>query len=136
MAYYKFAAALAQNKPIDVYNYGAMQRDFTYVDDAVEALFRLIDLPPKDIKNSPPYRVLNLGNNKPVRLQAFIDTLAQLLNIEVQKNLLPMQLGDVRKIHAQVDALKELTGFTPSTQLEEGLKVFVEWFKEIGHKFV
>lgn len=136
MSYYKFAAALHNNQPIDVYNYGDMQRDFTYIDDVVEAIDRLIALPPSDEEEAPPHRVLNLGNNQPLELQHLIDSLARLLGVEARRNMLPMQAGDVQKTYAQTDALAALTGFSPATKLEEGLGVFVEWFKEAGYRFV
>ena len=136
MSYYKFAAALHKGQPIDLYNNGDMQRDFTYIDDAVEVINRLIELPPPDEGNSPPCRVLNLGNNHPVNLEDFVDILIRLLGVDARKNLLPMQAGDVQRTYAQMDNLASLIGFSPTTRLDEGLARFVQWFKKIGYRFV
>ncbi len=141
MAYFSFTKAIYENKPINVFNNGDMERDFTYIDDIVDGIIRLIDLPP--VENSDwnfenpdpatsfaPYRVLNIGNNQPVRLLDFIHTLENLIGKEAEKKFLPMQPGDVKTTFANIDRLNKLTGFKPQTSIETGLKKFVEWYKQ------
>ena len=132
MAYYKFAKALLDDKPLPLFNKGDMQRDFTYIDDVVEAMIKLMEKPPTD---QPPHRVLNLGNHRPVSLSVFVDTLARLMNKSAKKQLLPMQPGDVYKTYASIQALSDLLQWTPSTSLEDGLKEFVTWFLSEGRKY-
>ena len=132
MAYYKFAKALLDDKPLPLFNKGDMQRDFTYIDDVVEAMIKLMEKPPTD---QPPHRVLNLGNHHPVSLSVFVDTLARLMNKSAKKQLLPMQPGDVYKTYASIQALSDLLQWTPSTSLEDGLKEFVTWFLSEGRKY-
>ena len=141
MAYFKFAKSILAGDPIDVYNMGKMARDFTYVDDIVEGVTGTMTRPPEGdaswSSDAPdpsgslaPYRVYNIGNNEPVDLLTFIETLEDALGVEAHKNLLPMQPGDVIKTYADVSALKGMTGFHPSTSLEDGLKRFVEWYRD------
>ena len=140
MAYFKFTKAILANKPIDIYNYGKMKRDFTYIDDIIEALVKVIDkIPEPNINWSgeqpdpssslAPYRLYNIGNNNPVKLMDYIETLETALGKIAQKNMLPMQAGDVSATYANVDDLQRDIGFKPQTSVEEGIGHFVEWYK-------
>ncbi|MGV3575262.1 MAG: NAD-dependent epimerase/dehydratase family protein [Devosia sp.] len=142
MALFKFVSAIERDEPIDVYGEGHMQRDFTYIDDLVEALTRLIPLPP--IKGKPldvtggadslspvaPWRSINIGGGQPVGLLPFIDTVEASLGKKAQRHLLPMQQGDVVQTHATPALLKSLTGFSPSTSIEAGVAAFVDWYSD------
>lgn len=136
MAYFKFVKAIEAGEPIDVYNFGNLQRDFTYIDDVVEGIVRVMDHPPQATKAedetevTAPYKLYNLGNNKPVALGRFIEVIEQALGKEAQKNLLPMQPGDVLATYADVDDLIRDVGFRPDTPIEEGISRFVEWYRE------
>ena len=141
MALFLFTRAILGNKPIDVFNHGKMKRDFTYIDDIVEGVVRLIDkIPepdpgwsgddPDSATSYAPYRLYNIGNNNPVDLMKFIGVLEDCLGKKAEKNLLPMQLGDVPETYADVDDLAEDAGFKPSTPIEEGIKKFVVWYRE------
>jgi UDP-glucuronate 4-epimerase len=141
MAYFLFTKAITEGRAIDVYNYGEMKRDFTYIDDVVEGITRVMERPPSpDPKWScdapdpatsfAPYRLYNIGNNAPVELLRFISVLEERLGREAVKNLLPMQPGDVPATFADVDDLMRDTGFRPSTPIEEGLARFVEWYRD------
>ena len=121
-----FARAIMEGRPIQVFNHGDMQRDFTYVDDAVEATVRVLDKPPP---GTPPYRVLNVGNHQPVRLLDYIALLERALGREAKKELKPMQPGDVPATYADTRALQEAVGFAPATPLAEGLARFAAWFR-------
>jgi len=140
MALFLFTKAILEDRPIDVYNYGKMQRDFTYIDDIVEGVVRVADkvaeadpgwsgdLP--DPGTSPaPYRIYNIGNNNPVELMRFIEVLEEALGKKAKKNLLPIQPGDVPATYADVDDLMRDVGFKPSIPIEEGIRRFVEWYK-------
>lgn len=140
MALFLFTKAILEGKPIDVFNFGRMQRDFTYIDDIVEGVVRVIDrIPgpnPEWSGNSPdpsssyaPYKLYNIGNNNPVELTHFIGVLEDCLGKKAEKNLLPIQAGDVPATYADVDDLIRDVGFKPSTSIEEGIKKFVEWYK-------
>jgi UDP-glucuronate 4-epimerase len=137
MAYFKFVKAIEQNKPIDVYNYGKMQRDFTYIDDVVEAIVRLMDKPPQkisaDINSNARYKIYNIGNNKPVELLRFIEVIESVMGKKAEKNFLPMQPGDVTATYADVDDLMRDVGFKPSTTIEEGIEQFVQWYQGYYH---
>ena len=141
MAYFSFTRAIVEGRPIEVFNYGKMQRDFTYIDDIVEGVVRVMDKIPVPNKgwdgNSPdsatsyaPYRLYNIGNHKPVELMYFIEVLEGCLGKKAKKNMLPMQAGDVRTTYADVDDLIEDVGFKPSISIEEGIKCFVGWYKQ------
>jgi UDP-glucuronate 4-epimerase len=141
MALFLFTRAILENKPIDVFNHGKMKRDFTYIDDIVEGMVRLIDKVPEpnpdwsgddpDTATSyAPYRIYNIGNNNPIELMKFIGVLEDCLGKKAKKNLLPMQPGDVPETYADVDDLAKVVGFKPSTPIEEGIKKFVEWYRE------
>ncbi len=135
-----FARAILEGRPIDVFNHGDMQRDFTYIDDIVEGVVRVLDQPaapnpafdtanPDPATSYAPYRIYNIGNNQPVRLMDFIAAIEEAMGQEAQKNFLPMQAGDVQATYADVDALQEAVGFTPATPLKEGMAKFATWFK-------
>lgn len=121
-----FARAILEGKPIQVFNHGDMQRDFTYIDDAVEATLRVLDQPPAA---TPPHRVLNVGNHQPVALLDYIALLEQALGKQATKEMKPMQPGDVPATYADTRALQDAVGFAPATPLAEGLARFAEWFK-------
>ena len=129
MAYFKFTQAIAQGKPIDVYNYGKMKRAFTYIDDVVEAIVRIIPRSPQR-SAQPPYKVYNLGNNSPVELGEFIGAIETALGRSASKNLLPMQPGDVVATCADVDELMADLDFKPSTSIDVGVKKFVDWYQQ------
>ncbi|MEY2858707.1 MAG: hypothetical protein RLZZ74_3020 [Cyanobacteriota bacterium] len=126
MAYYKFVKAIAEDQPIDVYNYGKMMRDFTYIDDVVTGIIKLI---PHRAKSRPPYKIYNLGNNNPVELQEFIATIETLMGKTAQKNFLPMQPGDVITTYADIEELMTDIGFAPATSIAQGLANFVHWYQ-------
>jgi len=155
MAYFLFTEAILEGRPIDVYNHGRMRRDFTYIDDIVEGVVRVLDrVPPRDggrrtddrgtqtippnLKPEttnqepamPPYRVYNIGNHTPVDLLYFIEVLEKAVNRKAVKNLLPMQPGDVLETCADVGDLTRDVGFHPSTPIEVGVVRFVEWYRE------
>lgn len=141
MALFLFTKAILEGKPIDVYNHGKMKRDFTYVDDIVEGIVRLLPKGPKGnaawdgSKPDPatsfaPYKVFNIGNNKPVELLRFIEVLEEKLGKKAKKNLMPIQPGDVPETYADIEALENEVGFRPSTSIEKGIGNFVEWYKE------
>jgi UDP-glucuronate 4-epimerase len=127
MAYFKFVDAIESGQPIDVYNQGDLYRDFTYVDDVVDGIVKLIDKKPGI---QPPYRVLNIGHSSPVKLMEFIGILENLLDKKANLNFLPMQPGDVLTTYANVKSLEELVGYHPETDLREGLSNFVTWYKD------
>ena len=143
MAYYKFTKAIIDNKPIDIYNHGLMTRDFTYVDDIVEGVVKVMKTIPKPSSFgtnfgannngsgdfTAPYKIYNIGNNQPVKLLKFINILEDILGKQAQKNMLPMQSGDVPATFADIDELKKDVGFSPVTPIEEGLEKFVQWYK-------
>ena len=130
MAYFKFVEAIAQGRPIDVYNYGKMQRDFTYIDDVVEGIVRVLAQPPQvKVGGKAPYEVYNIGNHQPVELLRFIEIIENAMGRSVEKIMKPMQPGDVPATYADVDALKAAVGFCPSTPLEVGIGKFVAWYK-------
>lgn len=141
MALFKFTKAMLKGKTIDVYNYGKMKRDFTYIDDIVEAIIRLQDVIPEansewTVENgspatsSAPYRVYNIGNSSPVELMDYISALEEALGIEAKKNMMPMQAGDVLETSAETQPLYDLVGFRPETSVKDGVKNFVEWYRE------
>lgn len=142
MAPWLFTDAILKEKPIKIFNNGRMQRDFTYIDDIVEGIFRVIDCIPlvqdkieyDPKKTTAPYRVLNIGNNKPVELDYFISVIESACGKNAKKIYLPMQLGDVVRTFADIDDLTTLTGFYPSTSLVDGVSNFVSWFKGYNNK--
>ncbi|ABA88713.1 UDP-galacturonate 4-epimerase [Syntrophotalea carbinolica DSM 2380] len=141
MALFLFSKAILEGRPIDVFNYGKMQRDFTYIDDIVEGVVRTLDHTafsnpdwsgdhPDPGTSSAPYRLYNIGNNNPVELLALIQTLEKALGKTAEKNLLPMQPGDVPATYADVDDLTRDVGFKPSTSIEDGVAKFVQWYRD------
>ncbi|MDR0746285.1 MAG: NAD-dependent epimerase/dehydratase family protein [Helicobacteraceae bacterium] len=136
MACFKFAEQICAGEPIEIYNFGKMRRDFTYIDDVVKAITALIAVPPDPIDekittSTARSRVFNIGNNAPVDLLEFVRILEELLGKSAQKILLPMQPGDVPETYASIDKLKAKGIFAPDTPLKEGLKRFVEWYKTV-----
>jgi UDP-glucuronate 4-epimerase len=141
LALFKFVDAILDERPIDIYNQGDMQRDFTYVADLVRAISLLIPLFPPGPESrekmserdslSPvaPYRIVNIGNCEPVRLLDFIDVIEEQLGKKAIRNYLPMQPGDVPATWADADLLRELTGYRPETNIRDGVACFVEWFR-------
>ncbi|MBN1406488.1 MAG: NAD-dependent epimerase [Calditrichaceae bacterium] len=141
MALFIFTKAILENKPIDVYNHGNMQRDFTYVDDIVEGIIRVTNCVPTGNKawsgetpdpgTSPaPYKIYNIGNNAPVKLLDFIEAIEKALGKRAKKNLMPIQPGDVPATYADVEDLIKDVDYKPSTPIQLGINKFVEWFKE------
>ena len=141
MAPILFTKAILEGRPIDVFNHGNMKRDFTYIDDIVEGVIRVLDrtatpnpdfdpMQPDPGTSHAPYRVFNIGNNSPVPLMDFIAAIEQALGMEARKNFLPMQDGDVPATYADVDALNAWVGFAPATPIEEGVRRFVAWYRE------
>jgi UDP-glucuronate 4-epimerase len=141
MALFLFTKAILEDKPIDVFNYGNMQRDFTYVDDIVEGVIRVLDRtatvnPAFDsatsdpATSSAPYRVFNIGNNNPVPLLDFIGCIENALGKKAVKNLLPLQDGDVPATYANTDALNDWVGFVPGTGVQEGIDRFIAWYRD------
>lgn len=140
MSLFLFTRNILENKPIDVFNYGNHRRDFTFIDDIVEGVIRVLDRPaqananwvgekPDPGTSKSPYRLYNIGNNNPVDLMEFIGILEKCLGKKAQKNLLPLQLGDVPDTYADVNDLVADMGYKPQTSLEEGIGKFVEWYK-------
>ena len=133
MAMWLFTEAITNGRPINVFNHGKMQRDFTFVDDIVEGVVRISDHVPEsasDNATSAPCRVYNIGNNQPVELMRLISCIEECLGIEAEKIMLPMQPGDVPATFADVDALQEAVGFRPSTPIETGVRRFIDWYRE------
>jgi UDP-glucuronate 4-epimerase len=140
MALFLFTRAIVAGEPIDVFNEGRMQRDFTYIDDIVEGVVRVLDRPaspnpswdadePDPASSTAPYRLYNIGNNQPVELMRFIAAIEEALGRKAVLNRLPMQPGDVPKTFADVDDLAADVGFAPNTPIEEGIARFVEWYR-------
>ncbi len=125
-----FAKAIVDGSPIDVFNEGRMQRDFTYVDDIVEGVIRVLARPPAEDGDKAPYAIYNIGNHEAVELNDFIASLERLLGRRAIRNLRPMQPGDVRTTYASIDRLARATGFAPHTPLEDGLARFVDWYRD------
>jgi UDP-glucuronate 4-epimerase len=134
MAYFKFAQAIDQGKPIDVYNFGEMQRDFTYIDDIIEGVIGVANRIPNgsDVQEgtAAPYGLYNIGNNSPVSLMNFIQILESAMGQSALKNFLPMQPGDVPTTYADVNELVQDIGFKPATPLEVGIERFVQWYRD------
>jgi UDP-glucuronate 4-epimerase len=141
MSLFMFTRNIIEGKPIDVFNYGNHRRDFTYIDDIIEGVIRVIDKPaqvnpgwtgenPDPGTSQAPYRLYNIGNNNPVHLLKFIETLEKCLGKEAIKNLLPLQQGDVPDTYADVSDLANDLGYKPATLLEDGINNFVKWYKD------
>ena len=140
MALFLFTKAILEGRPIDVFNHGRMQRDFTYIDDIVEGVIRVSDKPaapdpayqpdtPDPATSNVPYRIFNIGNHQPVPLMDYIGALERALGRTAQKNFLPMQDGDVPATYADVDALNAWVGFHPATSIDDGIARFVDWYR-------
>jgi len=141
MALFLFTKAIFENCPIDVFNYGNMQRDFTYIDDIVEGVMRVNDNPPTEnpewstksddpSTSSAPYKIYNIGNNNPVKLMDFITALENKIGKIAEKNMLPIQAGDVPSTYADVSDLIKDLGYKPDTPIQEGIDRFVDWYRE------
>lgn len=139
MALFKFVDAILNGRPIDIYGEGKMSRDFTYVDDLVEGMVRLMDAIPSagspidaadSLSPAAPCRAVNIGRGEPVKLLDFIKAIETKLGREAKRNLLPMQPGDVQDTFASADLLEKLTGYCPATPIEAGVGAFVDWYKE------
>jgi UDP-glucuronate 4-epimerase len=140
MALFLFTRAIVEGRPIDVFNHGKMRRDFTYIDDIVEGVIRVMDRPaaPNDAWSSDqpdpgtsraPYRIYNIGNHQPVELRRFIEVIESVVGRKATLNLLPMQPGDVPATYADIDDLTRDVGFAPSTPIEDGVARFYEWYR-------
>jgi len=140
MAPFLFTKAILEDRPIDVFNFGEMRRDFTYIDDVVESVRRVLDKIPESALpgasdpegttvTSPPYRLYNVGNNSPVNLMTFIELIEEATGKKAKLNRLPLQLGDVPATWADVDDLASDLGFRPQTPLKEGIRCFVDWYR-------
>jgi UDP-glucuronate 4-epimerase len=141
MALFLFARAILEGKPINVFNHGNHTRDFTYVDDIVAGVIRALDRParaypawdaqrPDPATSDAPYRIYNIGNNAPVQLTAYIEALEEALGRKAQRNLLPLQAGDVPDTYADVSDLERELGYKPATTVREGVSRFVEWYRQ------
>ncbi len=130
MAYWSFSDKILNNQPIQVFNNGKLRRDFTYIDDIVEGLKRIIETEDKLDTLEVPHKTYNIGNNKPVELMVFIKTLEDALGHKAVLEMLPMQMGDVYQTYADISELENDYGFRPSTSLETGINIFAKWFKE------
>jgi UDP-glucuronate 4-epimerase len=141
MALFKFTKAILEGKPIDVFNHGQHKRDFTYIDDIVEGVIRTLDRPalpnlqwnsdtPDSATSYAPYRLYNIGNNQPVELMRYIEVLEDCLGKKAEKNMLPLQDGDVPATYADIDDLVRDVGFKPATPIEAGIANFVAWYRE------
>jgi len=126
MAPFLFTKALLDNKPINVFNNGKMERDFTYIDDITEGVMRVIDNPQK---TETPYKIYNIGNNAPVKLMDFIETLEEKIGKTAEKNMMEMQPGDVYSTYADTSELIRDLGYKPKTPLKEGISEFIDWYK-------
>ncbi len=140
MSLFLFTKAISEGKPIDVFNNGNMQRDFTYIDDIIGGVERLIPKPPhpdsewsgddpEPATSFAPYKIFNIGNNNPVKLMTFIQTIEKALDKKAEMNMMPMQPGDVPATYADVDSLREAVDFKPDTPIEKGVEKFVDWYK-------
>lgn len=133
MAYYSFTKAIHEGRSIDVFNHGDMKRDFTYIDDIVDGILKVVQKVPGPIERAStnavaPFRVFNIGNNNPVALSRFIEAIEAAMSKPAVKNMLPMQSGDVPLTYADIDDLVDEYGFHPGTSIEQGISKFVEWY--------
>jgi UDP-glucuronate 4-epimerase len=134
MAYYSFTEAILQGRPIDVFNHGDMKRDFTYIDDIVEGVVRVLDRVPDPKAGEPLHHIFNIGHHEPVALMEFIATLEKHLGRKAHTRMLPMQPGDVPATYADIDALAQWVGFRPGTSLDDGLAHFAAWHRNYHGK--
>lgn len=129
MALYIFTKAIFEGRPIQVFNNGDMQRDFTYIDDIVNGVIKTLDNPPAPDEQGRPYRLYNIGNNKPEPLLRLIEVLEQAIGRKAEKQLMPMQPGDVKATYADISAISRDVGFAPTTPIDVGVPKFVDWFR-------
>jgi UDP-glucuronate 4-epimerase len=145
MALFLFTKAALEGKPIQVFNHGDMLRDFTYIDDIVEGVVRVIDNPasanaqwqgkhPDPGSSSAPYKIYNIGNNNPVRLMDFIEAIEKAIGKPIEKVMMPLQAGDVPATFADVSDLVENLGYQPATPVQQGIDNFVSWYREFFNK--
>ena len=145
MALFKFTKNILEDRPLDVFNHGKHTRDFTYIDDIVEGIIRTVDIPatsnvnwnskePDPATSKVPWRVYNIGNNRPVKLMDYIDALEKALEKKAKINFLPLQIGDVPDTYANVDNLIKKFNYKPSTSVIQGISYFVKWYKEYYQK--
>jgi UDP-glucuronate 4-epimerase len=125
MAYYKFVKAIVENRPVDVYNDGNLERDFTYVDDIIVGILNVLKRSPSD---QPPYQIFNIGHSEPVNLLRFIGVIEDSLGKKATKRFLPMQAGDVLSTYADTRRLEHYSGYKPTTSIEEGIREFTNWY--------
>jgi len=141
MALFLFTDAMLKKQPIKIYNNGNMVRDFTYVDDITESILRLIPKPPQQNDNwdainpdpsssSAPYRILNIGNSKPISIMKYVEILEKKIGVEALKDFEPMRQGDIKETHASYDALSKLIDYKPQVEIEEGIGKFVDWYRQ------
>ena len=142
MALFKFAKAMIEGVPLDIYNEGKMSRDFTYIDDIVDGVVKVLDAPPTRVNleqgeapkpstsHTAPFCVFNIGNNKPIELMTYVKVLENCLDIKAKPNFMPMQPGDVKSTRADVDSLVDHVGYAPKISVDEGVARFVEWYRE------
>lgn len=128
MAYFSFTKKILAGEPIKLFNYGELERDFTYIDDIVEGIMKIIPCPPKADGNAPA-KVYNIGNNKPVSLRDFVSAIEDAIGQKAVIEYLPMQPGDVYRTYADISALQNDFGFTPQTDIRTGMKKFADWYK-------
>jgi len=136
MALFLFTKAILEKKAINVFNHGDMQRDFTYIDDIVEGVIRVLDNPPSGVEeeqinpsnSTAPYKIYNIGNNNPVQLMDFIEAIEKKLEIKAKKNMLPIQAGDVPSTYADIEDLVEDFGYKPATPIQKGIDEFIDWY--------
>ena len=145
MALFKFTKSILDDKPIDVFNHGKHSRDFTYIDDIVEGIIKTIDNPatinfnwdsnkPDNASSKAPWRIYNIGNNKPVKLMDYIDALEKAIGKKAKINFLPLQAGDVPDTFASINNLKKDFNYNPSTSVDQGVSNFVKWYKNYYQK--
>ncbi|KAF2098727.1 nucleoside-diphosphate-sugar epimerase [Rhizodiscina lignyota] len=141
MALFKFVESMLSGRAIDIYGEGKMSRDFTYIDDLIEGIVRLVGVPPgaedcivnggfDTLSRQAPFRIVNIGGGQPINLMSFVEMVEDALGQRAVRNMLPMQQGDVPRTHASSDLLVALTGFKPRTPLREGVQAFVDWYIE------
>jgi UDP-glucuronate 4-epimerase len=141
MALFLFTDAILKNQPIKIYNNGDMIRDFTYVDDITESILRLIPKPPQQndawdavnpdpSSSSAPYRILNIGNSKPISIMKYVEILEKKIGVDAIKDFEPMRQGDIKETHASYEALNKLIDFKPQVEIEEGIGKFVDWYRQ------
>ena len=139
MSLFLFTKAIKKNLPIKIFNKGKMFRDFTYIDDVVDAVFKISKKKPKPVKNTRnkilkpnvsfvPYKIFNVGNNKPISLERYINLIEKTLNKKAIRNYLSMQKGDVKYTHANISSINSWINFKPITNIEKGIKLFIEWY--------